>query len=1047
MAYVNTSASPPYLSRACGGAANFTITGWIKALAWNLGQDAAVYALTGTAASPTDGVGIEKHGVGGTLYFLAGNVVGGPEPDYTTPGTSYAGWIFFAHVVSAGTFTTYLGVAGGSPVVHATGSCAAIDNAYVHNPFSSPPTGAAKYAAIKTWTAALSSGEVAAEFSSKAPVRTSNIHSYLSCDNGSTIGADQSGTGNNWTQVGTGFTTDADLPAFGPTITSQPTGSHVAEGGTASMSIAATAVGGGTLSYQWKKNGTDISGETGTSYTTPALSRASDDNASYTCVVTETGGTSPGASTSAPAVVRVGLVLIATGTVAYSASGGTSVSPTYPAGLAAGDELVLIVGMKPSTADGGTITTPSGWVLDASRTGANDGDTGGYGTSLAADTGDMNIWQFSKAATGSESGSLAVTIGTNNVSYAMMFAYRAPPGYTIAVAAVTGKDTTAGNLSITPATDPGVTAGDYVLCALAIPTDVSTPTQFSAEAITQTGVTFGTITEYAEPDTTTGNDLGGLLFGAPVNSGTSSAAPTFTATAGGTTTNVRGPGIFTRLRATSSSSSANLTAGATASGTLTGLGALACSAAAGASCSGTLGTTGSAASASAGATCSGTLTGIGLLSANLSAGATASGALVLPTLVANLSAGAVCSGTLTGVGAMASTYGGSASATGTLSGKTSLSASCSAGATCSGTATLLGVRSATCSASAAITATLPAVGAAAGTATAGATASGALGGLGSLAASLSGGASVSGTLAQGQLAGSCSAGASCSATLAGRTSLAGTCSAGATATGTIGATGALVATGTAGATASGILADASGQSASLSAGATCSGTLKGNTSLAATITAGAAATGTLGATAALAGACSAGASCAATLTGIGSLGASCAAGATCIGALTGRGNITSSAAAGATCSGTIHDAGSQAASLAAGATCIGTITAIGRMTANLSAGASASGVASGIGNCSASLSAGATCSGNASPLSGLVAALVAGASASGTIDAKGALAAALACGALLSGRTQSLIACTMQAGATLTGTVQQPGQYASVRGEFGPETTPHGVFL
>jgi hypothetical protein len=219
MAYVNTSATPPHLLRACGAAANFTLTFWIKSSVWNDGQNAAAYLLDGTAASPTDGLGIEKHGVGGTLYYALGNVVGGAS-DYTAQGTSFTGWLFVALVVSGGTFTAYAGIEGGSPSVHATGSMGVVDNAYIHNPFAGPPTAAAKYAAMKTWTAALSAGEIAAEFGSKAPVRTSNIHSYLSGDNGSTVGTDQSGAGNNWTQVGTGFTTDTDLPAFTPLLSS-----------------------------------------------------------------------------------------------------------------------------------------------------------------------------------------------------------------------------------------------------------------------------------------------------------------------------------------------------------------------------------------------------------------------------------------------------------------------------------------------------------------------------------------------------------------------------------------------------------------------------------------------------------------------------------------------------------------------------------------------------------------------------------------------------------------------------------------------------------
>lgn len=237
------------------------------------------------------------------------------------------------------------------------------------------------------------------------------------------------------------------------------------------------------------------------------------------------------------------------GVAAYSAASGSSVTPAYPTGIAAGDLLVLLVGQKPSAANGGTCTTPTNWDRQNEITGATDGDTGGYTTTLAADTGNCNYFTFTKVATGSESGTLSVTVGTNSVTWAAMLRYSKASDCTWSVAGTTGKDTSAGNVSIAGAADPGVRQYDHVVAGMVIPTDVTTPGQFSAEAITQTGVTFGTITEVEEPDSGNGNDIGGFIVRADATAGTSSAAPTWTATAGGTTTNVRGPGAFLRLRA------------------------------------------------------------------------------------------------------------------------------------------------------------------------------------------------------------------------------------------------------------------------------------------------------------------------------------------------------------------------------------------------------------------------------------------------------------------------------------------------------------------
>lgn len=69
-----------------------------------------------------------------------------------------------------------------------------------------------------------------------------------------------------------------DLP---PTITVQPVDKSVAVGHTAKFTVAAT--GTKTLTYQWRKNGEDISGATKPSYFTPQTTI--DDNGSLFSVV------------------------------------------------------------------------------------------------------------------------------------------------------------------------------------------------------------------------------------------------------------------------------------------------------------------------------------------------------------------------------------------------------------------------------------------------------------------------------------------------------------------------------------------------------------------------------------------------------------------------------------------------------------------------------------------------------------------------------------------------------------------------------------------
>jgi len=87
-----------------------------------------------------------------------------------------------------------------------------------------------------------------------------------------------------------------------PLVTSQPVSQHVAVGQSATFSVA--AIGTAPLAYQWMKNGSNISGANGTSYTTPpatttdsgttyavALSNPVGQNTSQAAILTVASGT------------------------------------------------------------------------------------------------------------------------------------------------------------------------------------------------------------------------------------------------------------------------------------------------------------------------------------------------------------------------------------------------------------------------------------------------------------------------------------------------------------------------------------------------------------------------------------------------------------------------------------------------------------------------------------------------------------------------------------------------------------------------------------
>jgi hypothetical protein len=260
----------------------------------------------------------------------------------------------------------------------------------------------------------------------------------------------------------------------------------------------------------------------------------------------------------------------AAGTLAYSTSGGATVSPTHPTGMTADSGLALLVAQKPATANGGGVTTPTGYTLQASLTGANDGNTGGYTTTLGADTGNVNLYLYTKdTVTGSESGTLAVSLTDNNVAWAQFIRIQPVSSVTFAYSGAAGKDTASGAVSIaTGSLD--VQAGDMLIGAMAIPTDVTTPSQFSAEALAQTSTVFTSLNEVSEPDTTTGNQIGGFVCYGYASSGGNTAAVTLSATAGGTTTNVKGPGVVLRIRGSVASTTGGPLIGTLVRGSLIG---------------------------------------------------------------------------------------------------------------------------------------------------------------------------------------------------------------------------------------------------------------------------------------------------------------------------------------------------------------------------------------------------------------------------------------------------------------------------------------------
>src|SRR5690348_2042009 len=89
-----------------------------------------------------------------------------------------------------------------------------------------------------------------------------------------------------------------------PAITTQPVNQTLTAGQTATFSVVAS--GTAPLSYQWQKNGTNISGATASSYTTPATA-TSDSGSTFRVIVTNSAGT----ATSNAATLTVNAAAVA----------------------------------------------------------------------------------------------------------------------------------------------------------------------------------------------------------------------------------------------------------------------------------------------------------------------------------------------------------------------------------------------------------------------------------------------------------------------------------------------------------------------------------------------------------------------------------------------------------------------------------------------------------------------------------------------------------------------------------------------------------------
>jgi hypothetical protein len=219
-----------------------------------------------------------------------------------------------------------------------------------------------------------------------------------------------------------------------------------------------------------------------------------------------------------------------------SANNATSATVAYPSGIAAGDLLVLTAVVKYSAA-----TPPGNFTEHTNEV------SGGAGSS-AADTGTVRVYVWTRIADGTETGDVSVTktTQTGSVILARMHRYsKSLAGRSWGLASTTGTDVDGGtSWSVTGSADPGLQAGDMLLCITGANTDAATA---GSQAASASGISaWGTVNERDDTGTTTGHDVRLTMSEHPVTTGTSSGAPTHTLT--WSTTSPEGGTIFLRLR-------------------------------------------------------------------------------------------------------------------------------------------------------------------------------------------------------------------------------------------------------------------------------------------------------------------------------------------------------------------------------------------------------------------------------------------------------------------------------------------------------------------
>src|SRR5213079_916978 len=176
-----------------------------------------------------------------------------------------------------------------------------------------------------------------------------------SSDNGATF--DEVVSNSAGTVTSNTATLTVNAAAAPPAITTQPVSQTVTAGQTATFSVAAS--GTAPLSYQWQKNGANISGATSGSYTTPATT-SSDNGTTFDVVVSNSAGTVTSNTATLTVNAAAAPPAITTQPVSQTVTAGQTVTFSVAAsGTAPLSYQWQKNGAKISGATSGSYTTPA----------------------------------------------------------------------------------------------------------------------------------------------------------------------------------------------------------------------------------------------------------------------------------------------------------------------------------------------------------------------------------------------------------------------------------------------------------------------------------------------------------------------------------------------------------------------------------------------------------------------------------------------------------------------------------------------------------------